>query len=263
MPLTRGTSTRTSLSQLYGFAGSWSADDHGNPPASNLATWRDVFADPLGIRENAAKALDRPECLSPNKDPEMSCSASDIAKLAMLHHACTDILYWHRGFGGDSVPNTPDALLDEAWWAAIDRLDQDVALTVEEYSRRRLRIEDERFRFAWRLRRCHDMPKEALSSLEAFPAPSGRPGHRHQGRDLTEAAARLGNEWARRELEQDQELREERFSRRTGYPPAFLSLLETAAEQYARENPNAPSMTRDPETGAWIEDNVVVVRYHD
>ena len=121
----------------------------------------------------------------------------------MLHSACAEILDWYRrSVLADESRDVSNAEIEESWREEVDLLDDDASSTVEEYWRRRAEIEDDRFRFAWRLRRCGEVPRAALAWLDSLPTPSGSPLSRHQGRALTEAAARLGNEWARRELKQ-------------------------------------------------------------
>ena len=55
-------------------------------------------------------------------------------------------------------------------------------------------IEEERFRFAWRLHQCRAVPDDALAWVDAFPRPDH--GGADQSFDLSVAAARLGTEWA-------------------------------------------------------------------
>ena len=141
------------------------------------------------------------------------CSADEIAKLAMLHAGCAMTLVLQTGFNPwgppDDVPNEDSraAELDTAWWQ-YGALDEDVSLPPDEYWRRRAEIDDARFRFAWRLLQCKAVPEGALAWLEELPTPAAGG---HQGRDLTEAAAQLGSDWATRELRQSKHFVEQEW----------------------------------------------------
>lgn len=82
---------------------------------------------------------------------------------------------------------------EEYWSWYVEELDDDPALTPEEYWRRREEIDDARFRFAWRRLRCYAVDPAVLATFDSLP----EAGHEmHQGHHLRRYAARLGNEWA-------------------------------------------------------------------
>ena len=194
-------------------------------PAFGGIPWRQVFADPDQTFQTATAALNRPECrVSEGKtrvDLRETCSADEVAKLAMLHTACVMPLVQHGRYNPWTLPGEEitwsgptDTQMDDDWRSNAQLLDQDTSLTVAEYWQHRTELEDARFRFAWRLMRCERVPQQALAWLNVLPTPSGDPDDPHQGRPLTEIAARLGSDWARLELAQDKQIRQERGRRR-------------------------------------------------
>ena len=210
------------LAQLHKNPMLW---ERSPPAASDGIEWRDVFADPEETREAATAALGREECHVPEGEtrPDLgeTCAADAIAKLAMLHEACVMPLVMHSDFNPWRAPGVEptwfgpsDDQLDERWAYWIGRLDQDPSLSVEEYWDRRKEIDDARFRFAWRLMRCKAVPETSLAWLESLPTPTGNPQNEHQGGHLTGIAARLGSEWAQREIEQADRIARENRKRR-------------------------------------------------
>ena len=219
---------RRYLREPVGLAGLHNGPSEWNRSAASPAfegiAWKEVFEDPLGTRAAAQEALSRPECrvspLETRPDLGAVCAVDEIAKLAMLQAGCVmELVYYKPGFNPwgspDDLPGwekrAPD--MDAKWWQ-YEALDEETSMSMEEYYRRRAEIDDARFRFAWRLMRCKAVTDDALAWLDELPTPAAGG---HQGRDLTEMAARLGSEWAMRELEQSKQLldaeRRERFER--------------------------------------------------
>ncbi len=199
-------------------------------------TWEEVFTAPVSVREAAREALDRDECRvaegETRPDLGRTCAADDIAKLAILQAGCVMPMVLHGGFNPWRPPGEEqtwfgpsDAELDERWAWWVDKLDDDPSLSVEEYWRRRAEIDDARFRFAWRLMRCEAVPESAFAWLDSLPTPTAEPTDQHQGAHLTAIAARLGSEWAQREIEQQERIARENRQRR------FQALIEKLREE--------------------------------
>ena len=213
-------------------------DVFGWKPAAATAAfdgvaWQQVFADPEYTFRAAMDSLSRPECRVPKGDTRFdlreTCSADEVAKLAMLQTACVMPLVQHGRYNpwlppGEEITwsGPTDTQMEDDWRSEAELLDRDTSLTVAEYWQRRAELEDARFRFAWRLMRCERMPRQALAWLEVLGTPTGHSDDQHQGRSLTEIAARLGSDWARLELAQDTQIRQQRGRRRI--------------EQWMREN---------------------------
>ncbi|MDE0177111.1 MAG: hypothetical protein OXP36_00820 [Gammaproteobacteria bacterium] len=207
------------------------------PPPAPLPVevpWEEAFTDVAGARRAVKDALGKPECaafilydskekfgIADGRDVEATpqlrevCAADGAARLAMVHAGCVKLLR-RAGRLDLSLERHPDdeaaaavlrerdsAYRHEANWVwAVEHLDDDPTLTLEEYWRRRDEIEDERFRFAWRRLMCRAVPPEAFALLDALP----EPGHDiHQGHHLRRYAARLGNEWALAVAERNEE----------------------------------------------------------
>ena len=160
-------------------------------------TWEGVFGNPSETRQAVAKALSRPECIVAEGQmrPRLRerCAADEMAKLALLHEGCVGALARdsaYREFGMGDV-------YAERW--RLELADRAEEPDHDTYWRQVAEVEEERFRFAWRLHRCRSVPDEALAWIDAFPVPQESPetgvGY-HQGGYLLDAAARLGNEWA-------------------------------------------------------------------
>ncbi len=210
------------LAQLHDDPIGW---ERSPPAAFDGIEWRDVFVDPEQTREAALAALSREEChvAEGERRPDLgeTCAADAIAKLAMLHDACVMPLVLHSGFNPWRAPGQEptwfgpsDAELDGYWVHWVERLDEDPSLSVEDYWDRRAEIDDARFRFAWRLMRCKAVPETSLAWLDDLPRPTGDPQNQHQGAHLTAIAARLGSEWAQREMEQAEGIARENRKRR-------------------------------------------------
>lgn len=155
--------------------------------------WAEVFVDPLETRRAVAEALSRAECVviegGMRTQLRERCAVREMEKLAMLHAACARLLerdQMYREFGMHDVY--------EERWRLVAAVAADEAPDHETYWDHLGQIEDERFRFAWRLQRCRSVPERALAWLDAFPAPETS-GY-DQARHLLGNAARLGSEWA-------------------------------------------------------------------
>lgn len=212
-----------SLAKLHNDEFGW--EPPAAPPAFDGVSWQQVFADPDRTFRAAMDALSRVQCRVPEGETRVdlrdTCSADEVAKLAILQTACVMPLV-HHGVsnpwlapGEENTWSGPtDTQIEDTWRSTAELLDQDTSLTAAEYWQHRTELEDARFRFAWRLMRCERVPRQALAWLDVLPTPSGHPDDQHQGRPLTEIAARLGSDWARLELAQDKQIRQERGRRR-------------------------------------------------
>lgn len=207
------------LARLHDDAIGW--DPSEAPPASDGVPWQQVFADPDLTFRTAVDALSRAQCRVPEEETRVdlhaTCSADEVAKLAILQTACVMPLVYHGRYNpwlspGEEVKwsGPTDTQIEDAWRSGEELLDGDTSLTVAEYWQHRAELDDARFRFAWRLMRCERVPSQALAWLDVLPRPSGEPDDQHQGWPLTELAARLGSDWARLELAQETQVRQER-----------------------------------------------------
>ena len=163
---------------------------------SNPLTWREVFSNPLDARVAAASALSKPVCHVPNgrirNDLKSTCAADEIAKLAVLHHACIAALR------DDTTTDMSD--WEHMWNLEIARLDRE-ASNQEDYYRRREDLKDHWYWLSWRLSKCRTVPAKALVFIESLESPSDdsqdvRRFAHGQTLELEALAARLGSEWA-------------------------------------------------------------------
>ena len=155
--------------------------------------WAEVFEDPLETRRTVAEALSRAECvvIEGEMRPQLRerCAASEMEKLAVLHKACVKLLEHDEAYRELGMHN----VYEERWrLVAADVADE--APDHDTYWGQLDELEDERFRFGWRLQRCRTVPEDALAWLEPFPTPE-TPGYDQAGY-LLGTAARLGSEWA-------------------------------------------------------------------
>lgn len=159
----------------------------------DVPTLAEVFDDPSAIRRAVGIALAKPECVvgEGQMRPRLRerCAADDMAKLAMLQAACVPLLWQDRAYREAGMHDA----FAEGWRSAI-------AATAEEpdhetYLRLVAEMEEERFRFAWRLHRCRAVPDDALAWVDAFRVPDDHSGA-DQSLALDVNAARLGTEWA-------------------------------------------------------------------
>ena len=163
-------------------------------PGLREISWERAFEDPVETRRVAGEALSRPECivgrgrLRPQLDER--CAADEMAKLGVLHMACVGLMVrddaWRElGMAGK---------YEEDWRSEEEGL-VETANDQDSYWRAKQELMEERFRFAWRVHRCREVPKEALVWVDAFPTPDHHSGA-HQGVDLLEAAGRIGHRGA-------------------------------------------------------------------
>ena len=158
----------------------------------DVPTFAEVFEDPSATLRAVGTALAKPECVVAEGQmrPRLRerCAADDMAKLAMLQATCVPPLIRDRDYR--------DAGMHDGWaedwrWAiaaTAEQPDQDT------YLRLVAELEEERFRFAWRLHRCRAVPDDALSGVDPFRIPDGFSAA-YQASRLALAAARLGTEW--------------------------------------------------------------------
>lgn len=156
--------------------------------------WHRAFEDPLETRQVAGEALSRTECVvaSGRLRPRLRerCAADEMAKLGVLHVACVGLM-----------------VRDDAWqelgvtgkyeedWRSKEELVAETAVDQDAYWRGKRELMEERLRFAWRLQRCREVPRDALAWVDVLPVPEHDSGA-HQGVDLLQAAARLGHRGA-------------------------------------------------------------------
>ena len=166
-------------------------------PNVDRIVWRDVFRDPLALRNAVAEAADQPRCQAMRGEAahwlRSSCSADAFARLSVLHRTCGEML--HR----DSMER------DELWqgWAA-DWEWKHQALKEEaeaqNHAQRAAGLRERELAFAWRLAKCRQVPKEALRPIEMIRPPHflGNMGSNQydQGYLLLHVAARLRSIWA-------------------------------------------------------------------
>lgn len=156
-------------------------------------TWAELFENPLETREAVAEALSRAECVVTEgiMRPQLRerCLAGEMEKLAMLHAACVRLLERDEAYRELGMHN-----VYEERWRLVAAEVADEAPNHDAYWDQLEDLEDERFRFAWRLQRCRSVPEGALAWLDAFPAPETI-GY-GQARSLLDNAARLGSAWA-------------------------------------------------------------------
>ena len=198
------------------------------PPPDPLPVeigWGEAFTDPVATHRAVEKALRSPACakfvvresaerfgLADVRDSAVPaelrgvCAADEAAKLAMLHEGCVKLLSVAGRFNVEMETNADDeaagtalrerdtAFRHESYWVSlVEDLNNEPALTPEEYWHRREEIEDGRFRFAWRRLRCYAVDPAVFAALPTLPE-AGRDVH--QGNHLRRYAAQLGNEWA-------------------------------------------------------------------
>ena len=191
----------------------WDEPTYDLPPEEHPSwpIWEQAFANPSAVRHAVEEALSRDECRVPEGETRVdlaaTCAAGEMAHLAMLHEGCVGALATHgdpnplRREGDDKVWDWAPTWGDDDWRLHVDLLDRDATLPPEKYWRRRTEVDDQKYRFAWRLMSCRQVPPTALAWLEALPTPSGKPWDASQSRSLARYASRLGNEWARRHTE--------------------------------------------------------------
>ena len=163
-------------------------------PNVDRIVWRDVFRDPLALRNAVAEAANQPRCQAMGGEAvhrlRSICSADAFARLSVLHRACGEMLYrdgseYHEGWGAD-------------WEWERQVLKEEAG--EQNYAHRAAGLRERELAFAWRLAKCRQVPKDALRPIETI-----RPPHFHgnmgnspydQAYSLLRVAARLGSIWA-------------------------------------------------------------------
>ncbi len=171
-------------------------------PKVDRFVWRDVFENPLALRNAVAEAANQPRCRAMAGEAahglRSACSADAFARLAMLHHACGEMLYWdgseyHEGW--------------EVEWEWHRQVLKEEA-GEEDYAQRAAWLREQELAHAWRLAKCRQVPKEALRPIEMIRPPhfmGNMSGDQYdQGYSLLRVAARLGSVWANTQIVVDE-----------------------------------------------------------
>ena len=161
-------------------------EGYGYPRVADSLTWRAVFEDARRTRGGVVEALLDPDCRVRGGfvRPELRqiCAADDMARLAVLHRECGQVLTMDDEYGGAH---------DNHWEWQLDRLARQ-ASDQEDYYRRRFSAEDHQLRVAWRLRRCR-AARAGVEWIDSLPMPGGGMVDHDQGWHLNGVAARLGS----------------------------------------------------------------------
>ena len=171
-------------------------------PAVDVIVWRDLFADPLGLRESVLDALGDPRCRVLAGEPRFhlrdTCAAGAMARLAELQAACGAIRVRDHSPEHHVVIGTDDEVIGRSWaaeWSAEYQLLESEAAVPDEYWRRRRVLEESELHFLWRLVRCRAVPDSTFAWLpELLPAYFG--WEQDQSKHLRTLALRLGSVWA-------------------------------------------------------------------
>ena len=163
-------------------------------PKVDRFVWRDIFENALAFRDAVAEAANQPRCQAMAGEAlhglRSACSADAFARLAMLHRACGEMLYWdgseyHEGW--------------EVEWEWQRQVLKEEA-GEEDYAQRAAKLRERELAYAWRLAKCRQVPKEALRPIEMIRPPHFMGNHGSdqydQGYSLLRVAARLGSVWA-------------------------------------------------------------------
>ncbi len=181
----------------------WHSDREQNPssyrpfwipcPLEDRIVWREVFKDPLALREAMEAAAAESRCHAkvgeaPHHLRE-ACAADAFARVSVLIHACGRALYWdghdlHRGWADE--------------WARERRRVDKKAQDFDDHRLRMAALDESELHFAWRLRKCRAVPPAAMERVVSLRRP---PIHFHyheysQSWELRVVAARLGSPWA-------------------------------------------------------------------
>ena len=155
--------------------------------------WRDVFRDPLAVRQAVEAAAAKPQCHAkvgeaPHHLRE-ACAADAFARLSVLNHACGRALHF------DGQQRHPGWA--EEWERERRRVDKR-AQNSEDHMLRMAALDESELHFAWRLRKCRAVPPAVMERIVPVRVP---PIHYHyhkysQWWHLMVIAARLGSPWA-------------------------------------------------------------------
>ena len=162
-------------------------------PRKDVLRWADVFEDAAAVRGKVEAAMRNPSCRLREHEFDAGlrqpCAADAMARLAVLHRACREALAW------EDEANAYFHGWRQAWAkrrAAIEEFAD------EDYWRRIANLEASELHFAWRMAKCHAVPKPVLELLPMLRPPPffTTPAAADQHDLLMVAAARLGSPWA-------------------------------------------------------------------
>ena len=181
---------RPVLCDMHSYAQGWRRPKWWPHPRNDTVVWREVFEDPLTLRNRVEAATRDPACRLREHEfrPDLreTCAADSMARLGALHRACRRVLHW------EEVTNPYFA----GWQAEWDEWRETIDETEDDYWQQVAEFDESELHFAWLMTKCRAVPEAALAPL-AQVRPSVYALTRYDQRDqLVVAAARLGSVWA-------------------------------------------------------------------
>ena len=161
-------------------------------PVDDAIVWRDLFGDPLALRDAVERAAADTQCHATGGQEahhlRQVCAADAFARLSVLLHACARALHW------DGSERHGD--WNEKWRRERRTLDESIAQHADSYVRRTATLDESELHFAWRLRKCRAVPPAAMERVVSVRMPPVEFHDYSQSLELMVLANRLGSPWA-------------------------------------------------------------------